>query len=123
MKNTKNICNNYHEEFDRPVCYGTREKEEATCEGDRARCDFYPEIRAAAERKLGPIDAIPTDIQIAKKCPIKFKIFSGNFNYHNADEKANEWLEEHPDVDIVWMKYWQIDGAHHSICIAYQEET
>lgn len=30
------------------VCYGTKEKEECICDGDRTKCDFYPEIRKKA---------------------------------------------------------------------------
>lgn len=30
------------------VCYGTKEKEECTCGGDKTKCDFYPEIRRKA---------------------------------------------------------------------------
>lgn len=30
------------------VCYGTKEKEECTCGGDRTKCNFYPEIKKEA---------------------------------------------------------------------------
>lgn len=33
------------------VCYGTKEKEECACGGDRTKCDFYPEIRKEALKK------------------------------------------------------------------------
>lgn len=26
-------------------CYGTREQERCTCKGNKARCDFYPDVR------------------------------------------------------------------------------
>lgn len=29
----------------RSVCWGTKERDECSCDGDRARCDFYPEYR------------------------------------------------------------------------------
>lgn len=32
------------------VCYGTRERDECTCGGDRSKCNFYPKIREK-ERK------------------------------------------------------------------------
>lgn len=27
------------------VCWGTKERDECSCGGDRAKCDFYPEYR------------------------------------------------------------------------------
>ena len=35
------ICKCYHEEYGRKVCYGTKEKDECKCNGDRGKCDFY----------------------------------------------------------------------------------
>lgn len=29
-------------------CYGTKECDVCTCRGDRAKCDFYPEVRKKA---------------------------------------------------------------------------
>jgi hypothetical protein len=31
------------------VCYGTKEKEECTCGGDRTKCDFYDYIKEKAQ--------------------------------------------------------------------------
>lgn len=31
------------------VCYGTKEREECDCGGDRTKCDFYPEVREKAK--------------------------------------------------------------------------
>lgn len=31
------------------VCYGTKEREECTCGGDKHRCNFYPEKREERE--------------------------------------------------------------------------
>lgn len=30
---------------DKAVCYGTRECEECSCNGDKSKCNFYPEKR------------------------------------------------------------------------------
>lgn len=51
---------------------------------------------------------------------VRFKIFFGNVN-HYADEKANTWLKEHPDIEVVEMKYQQARYGDHSICIMYKE--
>ena len=33
------------------VCWGTRECDECSCGGDKAKCDFYPEVREEAKRE------------------------------------------------------------------------
>lgn len=33
-------------------CWGTKEREECHCYGDRTQCDFYPEVRAKAKKEL-----------------------------------------------------------------------
>lgn len=33
------------------VCYGTKEIERCDCSGDRAKCDFYPEVRKEAKKR------------------------------------------------------------------------
>ena len=50
----------------------------------------------------------------------KFKIFMGNSN-ETADIKANEWLKENPNIEIIDVKYQQVDNDH-SICILYKED-
>lgn len=41
-------CSAYHEEYGRKVCYGTKEREECICGGDRRKCDFYEDVRRRA---------------------------------------------------------------------------
>ena len=50
----------------------------------------------------------------------KFKIFMGNGGYQ-ADDKANEWLEENSNVEIIDVRYQQARYGDHSICILYSE--
>lgn len=50
----------------------------------------------------------------------KFKVFIGSINYP-ADDKANEWIEENSNVEIISMKYQQARYGDHSICILYKE--
>lgn len=38
-------CTCFHEEYGRTVCYGTKEREECSCAGDKSKCNFYPEYR------------------------------------------------------------------------------
>ena len=53
----------------------------------------------------------------------KFKIFFGAhaLDEESADEKANKWLDEHPNIEIFQMKYQQARYGDHSICIMYEE--
>lgn len=37
------------------VCWGTKETEACDCGGDRAKCDFYPEIRDKAKKEFKDI--------------------------------------------------------------------
>lgn len=37
-------------------CYGTKECEPCVCGGNRAQCDFYPELRKKAFAKVGVYD-------------------------------------------------------------------
>lgn len=64
----KNKCDCYHESKkiifwppdEAPMtvnigsCWGTRERDECSCGGDRTRCDFYPEVREKALQEIEP---------------------------------------------------------------------
>ena len=51
---------------------------------------------------------------------IKFKVFIGTLN-HPADEAANQWMAEHPNVKIVNMSHSMGRFGDHSLCIMYEE--
>ena len=58
---------------------------------------------------------------------VKFKIFFGSSTNQlgkgmTADDKANAWLAENPNIDILQMKYQQARYGDHSICIMYEEK-
>jgi hypothetical protein len=40
-----------------------------------------------------------------------------------ADEKANLWLEENPDIEVINMRYQQSGYGDHSICIFYTKRN
>lgn len=57
---------------------------------------------------------------------VKFKIFFGSSTNQlgrgmTADDKANAWLVENPNINILQMKYQQARYGDHSICIMYEE--
>ena len=55
---------------------------------------------------------------------IKCKIFNGAFGLDslNADEKFNQWITEHPNIDVLEFKYCLSRYGAHSICILYKEK-
>lgn len=58
-------------------CNGTKERDECSCDGDRTKCDFYPEVREEAKKALmyygtfvdsdGVEDSLILGIDISKK--------------------------------------------------------
>ena len=44
-------CNCYHKIYDRTECWGAKERDLCSCDGDETKCSFYPEKRAAAQAK------------------------------------------------------------------------
>lgn len=40
----------------------------------------------------------------------------------SADEKFNEWIKDHPDIEIIKFKYCQARYGDHSIAILYKED-
>ena len=45
-------------------CWGTKECEECFCKGDESYCDFYPDIRAKAQREEEKIEKINKAIEL-----------------------------------------------------------
>lgn len=37
----QHVCDCFHEEYGKTVCYGTREREECSCGGNKRKCNFY----------------------------------------------------------------------------------
>ena len=46
------FCDSYTTYSGESRCLGTKEIERCGCEGDEPKCDFYPEKRKAAEKKM-----------------------------------------------------------------------
>lgn len=50
-------------------------------------------------------------------------IFSSSFSSEEtADDMFNEWIKEHPNIEIINFRYQQSRYGDHSICILYKEE-
>ena len=41
-------CDCFREQYGKTVCYGTKEIDPCSCNGDKSKCDFYPEVREKA---------------------------------------------------------------------------
>jgi hypothetical protein len=41
-------CSCFREQYGKTVCYGTKEIDPCSCNGDKSKCDFYPEVREKA---------------------------------------------------------------------------
>ena len=46
------VCDSYTTYSGESRCLGTKEVETCNCGGDESKCDFYPEKRKAAEKKM-----------------------------------------------------------------------
>ena len=46
------VCDSYTTYSSESRCLGTKEVDRCNCGGDESKCDFYPEKRKAAEKKL-----------------------------------------------------------------------
>ena len=46
------VCDSYTTYSGESRCLGTKEVETCSCGGDESECDFYPEKRKAAEKKM-----------------------------------------------------------------------
>ena len=46
------LCDSYTTYYGESRCLGTKEVETCSCEGDESKCDFYPEKRKVAEKKM-----------------------------------------------------------------------
>lgn len=59
------------------------------------------------------------------KAKYQAKTFYGAFSQSRktADELFNEWIAEHPNVEIIFFRYAQARYGDHSIAILYKENA
>ena len=70
-------------------CFGTREREECTCGGDRSKCDFYPEVREKARREM-----------IVSLLDNGSGLAVGSLNYNNIVIETDKLKLYHNGLDI-----------------------
>lgn len=53
---------------------------------------------------------------------LKTKVFLGTVN-HQADERFNYWIVDHPNISILSFEYKMTRFGDHAICILYEEKN
>lgn len=74
-------------------CNGTKERDVCNCKGDRCKCDFYPEIRAKANKEYKEVSKNTLEKDFVKSCE-KCKTPEDILNwYRNIYYKENQGTE------------------------------
>ena len=101
-------CDCYHKEFGKDVCYGTKEREECDCGGDKTKCDFYPIKRSEAICDDGVTDIFTLLQKIEKRgYELTFgpsKLFFGTVWISLRDPKTYHSIEIQIRVDQNYFK-------------------
>lgn len=92
-------CSSYHTETGAPRCWGTREKDECSCGGDRARCDFYPEVREK-ERPDGESYYEVLAEQLSTLATTKRLNMTCRQGFRNAAAAINELWDENRELRL-----------------------
>lgn len=103
------------------VCWGTREKDECCCGGDRTKCDFYPEVRKKAEVKekqmtIDELDEeIYDEIYAQAEADIRANIADGGTSCHWCiDGHKRDAVKEFAKIIIdKIMSQWGCDPAYY----------
>lgn len=81
-KPVEHKCSCLHEEYGKQVCYGTKEREECSCEGDLSKCNFYQERREMRYTSVAEEEYFP-----------KYANIYNNFLNHIYELKYYELLD------------------------------
>lgn len=63
---------------DKAVCYGTKEREECSCNGDISKCNFYPEKRK--EKKITTLEMMVEAKESGKTYTAKYRTTEVRYN-------------------------------------------
>ena len=104
-------CNCYNVRIDRiygnevkyGVCLGTKEVDRCNCYGDESKCDFYPEKRKAAEKKMNTAEMWLKAQEDGKI----YECINGDIAYSKA-----MGLVDKDNFNVVWqLSNWDCDRA------------
>ena len=119
-----NRCDCFKSIFEKTVCYGTKDREECKCGGDKSKCDFYSD-KCKSEVK---------DISHAESLLLNF--FNGEIYFVFEDEdEVNSFLEyikfyderykekEFECKENMKSAAWSFDRVLHKFYLIWQDET
>ena len=85
------------------VCLGTKEIDRCNCGGDESKCDFYPEKRKAAEKKMNTAEMWLKAQEDGKI----YECINGDIAYSKA-----MGLVDKDNFNVVWqLSNWDCDRA------------
>ena len=93
----------YGNEVKYGVCLGTKEVDHCNCGGDESKCDFYPEKRKAAEKKMNTAEMWLKAQEDGKI----YECINGDIAYSKA-----MGLVDKDNFNVVWqLSNWDCDRA------------
>ena len=97
------VCDSYTTYYGESRCLGTKEVETCKCYGDKSKCDFYPEKRKAAEKKMNTAEMWLKAQEDGKI----YECINGDIAYSKAIG-----LVDKDDFNKVWkLSNWDCDRA------------
>ena len=97
------VCDSYTTYYGESRCLGTKEVETCSWEGDESKCDFYPEKRKVAEKKMNTAEMWLKAQEDGKI----YECINGDIAYSKA-----MGLVDKDDFNEVWeLSNWDYDGA------------
>lgn len=96
MTNTEK-CDCFHIEHSTPCCWGTKEREQCSCGGDRCKCDQYPEIKEKALKEVGADNACDD----WKTTGTVLRVFFGERISNQDLDKIFEYLDDNVTDEYV----------------------
>ena len=96
-------CDSYTTYYGESRCLGTKEVETCSCDGDESKCDFYPEKRKAAEKKMNTAEMWLKAQEDGKI----YECINGDIAYSKA-----MGLVDKDNFNVVWqLSNWDCDRA------------
>ena len=97
------VCDSYTTYYGESRCLGTKEVETCYCGGDESKCDFYPEKRKAAEKKMNTAEMWLKAQEDGKI----YECINGDIAYSKA-----MGLVDKDNFNVVWqLSNWDCDRA------------
>ena len=97
------VCDSYTTYSGESRCLGTKEIDRCGCGGDESKCDFYPEKRKAAEKKMNTAEMWLKAQEDGKI----YECINGDIAYSKA-----MGLVDKDNFNVVWqLSNWDCDRA------------